>query len=66
AGSIGCCKPMRVVKGRRMAGQHGNRRVTIQNLKVEGLMEGQNVLLVRGGVPGPNGGYLVVRTAIKK
>ncbi|MHC4941206.1 MAG: 50S ribosomal protein L3 [Planctomycetota bacterium] len=65
-GSIGCCKPMRVIKGKRMPGQHGNKRVTVQNLKVEGMLEGQNVLLVRGGVPGPNGGYLVIRKAIKK
>jgi len=65
-GSIGCRKPRRVVRGKRMAGQHGNARVTVQNLKVEGVLEGQNVLLVRGGVPGPNGGYLVVRKALKK
>ncbi|MHC4449021.1 MAG: 50S ribosomal protein L3 [Planctomycetota bacterium] len=65
-GSIGCCKPMRVIKGKRMPGQHGNKRVTVQNLRIEGVLEGQNVLLVRGGVPGPNGGYLIVRKAIKK
>jgi large subunit ribosomal protein L3 len=65
-GSIGCCKPMRVVKGKRMPGQHGNKRVTVQNLRVVGVLEGQNVLLVRGGVPGPNGGYLVIRKALKK
>ena len=65
-GSIGCCKPMRVIKGKRMPGQHGNTRVTVQNLKVAGVMEGQNVLLVRGGIPGPNGGYVVIRKALKK
>ena len=65
-GSIGCRKPMRVRRGQRMAGQHGNARVTVQNLLVAGVIEDQNVLLIRGAVPGPNGGYLVVRKAIKK
>jgi len=65
-GSIGCRKPMHVRKGQRMAGQHGNSRVTVQNLKIAGALPEQNVLLVRGAVPGPNGGYLIVRTALKK
>jgi large subunit ribosomal protein L3 len=65
-GSIGCRKPMRTRRGQRMAGQHGNARVTVQNLKVANVMADQNILLVRGGVPGPNGGYLVIRKAIKK
>jgi len=49
-----------------MAGQHGNARVTVQNLKVAAVMADQGILLIRGAVPGPNGGYLVVRKAIKK
>ena len=65
-GSIGCRKPMRVRKGQRMPGQHGNTRVTVQNLKVAGVMQGQNILLIRGGIPGPNGGYVIVRKAVKK
>ena len=65
-GSIGCRKPMRTRRGQRMAGQHGNARVTVQNLKVAGVMADQSVLLIRGAVPGPNGGYLVIRKAIKK
>jgi len=65
-GSIGCCKPMRVRRGQRMPGQHGNARITVQNLKVAGILEGQNVLLVKGGIPGPNGGYVVMRKALTK
>jgi large subunit ribosomal protein L3 len=57
---------MHVRKGQRMAGQHGNRRITVQNLKVAGVIPEQNVLLIRGAVPGPNGGYLTIRKSIKK
>lgn len=63
-GSIGCrLTPGRVVKGKRMAGQMGNERVTIQNLQLIQIREDENVLLVRGSVPGPNGGYVLVRKA---
>lgn len=65
-GSIGCCKPMRVRRGQRMPGQHGNARITVQNLKVAGILEGQDVLLVKGAIPGPNGGYVVLRKSLKK
>ena len=44
----------------------GNARVTVQNLKVAGILEGQDVLLIKGAIPGPNGGYVVVRKALKK
>jgi len=65
-GSIGCRKPMGVRKGQRMPGQHGNTRVSVQNLKVASVVLDQNILLVRGGIPGPNGGYVIVRKALKK
>jgi len=65
-GSIGCRQPQRVIRGTRMPGQHGNRRVTVQNLRVAGQLPEQSVLLVKGAVPGPNGGYLVIRKALKK
>jgi len=65
-GSIGCRKPRRTRKGQRMAGQHGNARVTVQNLKVARVLAEQDVLLIRGAVPGPNGGYLIIRKALKK
>lgn len=66
-GSIGMCvDPARVLKGKKMPGQMGARRVTTQNLKVVAVREEDNVLLVRGAVAGPNGGIVVVRKALKK
>ena len=62
-GSIGCRQPQRTRRGQRMPGQHGNARITVQNLKVAAVLPEQNLLLVRGGVPGPNGGYLIIRKA---
>ncbi len=65
-GSIGACAtPARVFKGTRMAGQLGNRTVTTLNLEVvEGDAE-RGLLLVKGAVPGPNGGLVFVRNAVK-
>lgn len=66
-GSIGMCvSPARVLKGKRMPGQMGNTRVMTQNLKVVGVRDEDNVILVRGSVPGPTGGIVFVRKAIKK
>jgi large subunit ribosomal protein L3 len=65
-GAIGACAtPARVFKGLRMAGQYGNTRVTTLNLEVvEGDAE-RNLLLVKGAVPGPRGGLVLVRNAAK-
>jgi large subunit ribosomal protein L3 len=66
-GSIGCCEwPGRVNKGKRMPGHTGNDRRTVQNLKVVRVMAEDNVLLVRGAVPGANGGILLLSSALKK
>ncbi len=66
-GSIGCSAyPARVFPGKKMAGQHGNARATIQNLQVVDVLEEDNALLIKGGVPGPNGGVVLVRSAVKK
>jgi large subunit ribosomal protein L3 len=66
AGGTGCsATPSRLVKGRRMAGQHGNVRVSQRNIKVVRIDAENNLLLVRGAVPGPNGGYLVIRETNK-
>ncbi len=66
-GSIGCSAyPARVIKGKKMPGQHGNVRVTVQNLVVQQVLEDDNAVLVRGSVPGPNGGIVLLRSAIKK
>jgi len=53
--------PSRTYKGKRMAGHYGNERCTIRNLKLAGIDKENNLLLVRGAVPGPNGGYVVIR-----
>lgn len=63
-GSIGASSfPSRVFPGTRMAGQMGNQRVTVRNLEVVQVDAEDNVLMVKGAVPGPNGGYVVVRRA---
>jgi large subunit ribosomal protein L3 len=65
-GSIGACAtPARVFKGTRMAGRMGNEKVTTLNLRVVGTDAEKNLLLVRGAVPGPKGGTVVVRDAVK-
>lgn len=66
-GSIGqCTQPSNVVKGKKLPGQMGNVQRTIQNLKVVRISEEDGLLFVKGAVPGPNGGYLKIRKAIKK
>lgn len=66
-GSIGCREwPGNVIKGKRMPGHMGNVPRTIQNLKIVRVMAEDNVLLVKGAVPGANGGILLIRSAIKK
>ncbi|MBO2452292.1 50S ribosomal protein L3 [Actinomadura barringtoniae] len=65
-GSIGgCATPGRVFKGLRMAGRHGNARTTVQNLTVHAIDTDKNLLLIKGAVPGPNGGVVLVRDAVK-
>jgi large subunit ribosomal protein L3 len=65
-GAIGACAtPSRVFKGMRMAGQHGNQRVTVLNLQVVQADAERNLLLVKGAVPGPEGGLVMVRSAVK-
>jgi large subunit ribosomal protein L3 len=55
----------RMKKGKKMPGQHGNERVTGRNLKVVRVDAKNNLLLVRGAVPGPNGGMLIIRQTNK-
>jgi large subunit ribosomal protein L3 len=65
-GSIGACAtPSRVFKGMRMAGHAGNQRVTILNLEIVQADPERNLLLVRGAIPGANGGLVMVRSAVK-
>lgn len=63
-GSIGSSAfPSRVFKGMRMSGHMGNARVTTRNLRVLGVDKDDNLLVVEGSVPGPNGGYIVITKA---
>lgn len=65
-GSIGSSAfPSRVFKGMRMSGHMGVERVTMRNLRVLGVDKDDNLLVVEGSVPGPNGGYLVITKAKK-
>ena len=63
-GSIGASAfPSRVLKGMRAAGHMGTDRVTVRNLRVVEVHVDDNTLVVRGAIPGPNGGYVIVRKA---
>ena len=65
-GSIGQCQtPGRVFKGKKMAGQLGDERVTTQNLEVVRIDTERNLLLVKGAIPGANGGKVTIRPAVK-
>lgn len=60
-GSVGACStPAKVFKGTKMAGQDGNRRVTVENLRVVKVLPEQNALVVKGSVPGAKGAILLV------
>jgi large subunit ribosomal protein L3 len=66
-GSVGCRKfPGRIFKNKRMPGRMGGESVTLQNLQVVGVNPEQNLLLVKGGVPGSKGGLVVIKKAIKR
>jgi len=66
-GSIGMsADPARVLKGTRMGGRYGGVRRTIRRLQIVKVDKEKNLLLVKGAVPGPNGGYVVVRHTTKK
>ena len=65
-GSIGQCQtPGRVFKGKKMAGQMGDERVTTQNLEIVRVDEERNLLLIKGAVPGAAGGTVMVRPSVK-
>lgn len=65
-GSIGqCATPARVFKGTKMAGRSGGQRVTTQNLVVVRADADENLILVKGAVPGPKGGTVIIRNAVK-
>jgi len=61
----GSAWPSRVFKGKRMPGQMGNKRVTVQNLTVVEVRPEQNLLLVKGAVPGPTNSLVMIRKGVK-
>ena len=66
-GSIGMCAwPARVFKNKKMPGQHGNKRRTVQKLTLVGIRPEDGLILIRGGVPGPKGGLVMIKKAIKR
>ena len=65
-GSMGACSsPSRVFKGKKLAGQMGNERVTVQNLEIVKVMEDKNLILVKGAIPGPKGGLVTITNTVK-
>ncbi|ASU80168.1 50S ribosomal protein L3 [Actinopolyspora erythraea] len=65
-GSIGgCAYPARVFKGKKMPGRMGGKRVTTQNLRVHRVDEESGLLLIKGAIPGPNGGLVLVKSSTK-
>ena len=65
-GSIGACAtPGRVFKGVRMAGRMGAARTTVQSLSVHAVDSDKNLLLIKGAIPGPRGGLVMVRSAVR-
>ena len=67
AGSLGACSdPSRVYKGKKLAGHFGCERVTIQNLTVAKIDAENNLVAIKGAVPGPKGGIVVIRDSVKK
>jgi len=66
AGGTGCsASPSRLFKGRKMAGQYGNAKITMRNLELVRIQPEDNLMLVRGAVPGPNGGLVTIRQTNK-
>jgi large subunit ribosomal protein L3 len=60
-GTSGSAFPSRVIKGKRMPGQYGNVKTTMRNQKLVRVDAENNLLLIRGAVPGPNGGYVIIQ-----
>jgi large subunit ribosomal protein L3 len=66
-GAVGCRKfPGRIFKNQRMPGRMGGENVTVQNLQVVGVRAEENILLVKGGIPGARGSLVVIRKAMKQ
>lgn len=65
-GSLGTMRPMRVFKGKKLPGHMGHVSVTMQNLEVVTVMKDENVILIKGNVPGPKKSLVIIKSAVKK
>lgn len=66
AGSLGACSsPSRVFKGKKMAGHYGHETVTVQNLKIAKVDAENNLIAIKGAIPGSKGGIVVIADAVK-
>ena len=66
AGSLGACSdPSRVFKGKKLAGHLGSERVTIQNLEIVKIDVENNLIAIKGAIPGPNGGTVMIKDTVK-
>ena len=64
-GSLGAKGPARVYKGRKLPGHMGAERVTVQNMEVIKVDAGRNLLAIRGAIPGPRGGLVIIKETVK-
>lgn len=65
-GSLGTMRPMRVFKGKKLPGHMGHETVTMQNLEVVAVMPEENVILIKGNVPGAKKSLVIIKSAVKK
>lgn len=65
-GSLGTMRPMHVLKGKKLPGQMGNVKSTVQNLEIVAVDLENNIILIKGNVPGPKKGLVQIRTTVKK
>ncbi len=65
-GSLGVIDPARIFKGKKMAGHLGSERVTVQNLSVVKVDSENNLIAIKGSIPGPKGGIVVIADSVKK
>ena len=61
-----CTSPARVFKGKKMPGHMGNKQVTTQSLKVVSIRPDENIMIVKGSIPGANGSIISIKKALKK
>ena len=64
-GSLGTMRPMHVLKGKKMPGHMGNVQRTVQNLEIVSIDTENNVILIKGNVPGPKKSFVVIRESVK-